>query len=388
MKILYHHRVRSQDGQAVHIAALIAALRALGHEVSVVEPPGYRRSAFGTSSPLLAWLKRHVPRRLYEAMELSYNIPDYVRLGRACRRTKPDFIYERYNLFSVAGVWVSRQARVPLLLEINAPLARERAAFGGLGSRHAANWFEAWTWRRASHALPVTHMLATMVNAAGVPPERMTVIPNAVDLAHFSPVDTEVAKQALGLADKTVMGFAGFMRPWHGLDKIIDFLGRPDVPKSLHLVLIGDGPALAPLQEQARRNGLHQRVTFAGIVGHDRISQYIAAFDIALQPRAVAYASPLKLFEYMALGKAIVAPDQPNIREVLIDGQNALLFDVDELDGLATAVIRLATDAPLRKRLGDAARSTLADKHMSWLDNARRVAAIGVALATRQGAPE
>jgi glycosyltransferase involved in cell wall biosynthesis len=382
MKIVYLHRVRSKDGQSVHIAALVAAFRTLGHQVTVVEPPGFHDAAFGDSSSLIAWLKLHIPRHLYEMLEASYNVPNYWRLARACRRVKPDFIYERYNLFSLAGIWVSRQMAIPLLLEINAPLAKERSEFGGLGARRIAGWIESWTWRHANHVLPVTRVLADLVTGSGVPQERITVIPNGVDLAQFSNVDTAAAKKRLGLEPAIVMGFAGFMREWHGLDRVIDLLARSDLPPSLHLLLVGDGPELPALRDQARRNGVERRITFTGLVSHHEMIDYLAAFDIALQPKAVIYASPLKLFEYMALSKPVIAPDQPNLREVLVDVENALLYKVDEDDALANCVNRLARDAPFRQRLGAAARSTLVERRMTWIDNARRITAIAGTLAS------
>ena len=86
--------------------------------------------------------------------------------------------------------------------------------------------------------------------------------------------------------------------------------------------------------------GVADRVQIVGLVAHEAIPGLVAGFDIALQPRVVAYASPLKLFEYMAAGKAIVAPDQPNIREVLVDGETALLFDPAASDTMWTAIRR------------------------------------------------
>jgi glycosyltransferase involved in cell wall biosynthesis len=109
----------------------------------------------------------------------------------------------------------------------------------------------------------------------------------------------------------------------------------------------------------------------------------VAGFDIALQPRAVAYASPLKLFDYMAAGRAIVAPDQPNIREILTDGETALLFDPARADGVWTAVLRLAGDAGLRGRLGGAARAEIERRRYTWAGNAARL----VAWAARDRVP-
>jgi glycosyltransferase involved in cell wall biosynthesis len=119
-----------------------------------------------------------------------------------------------------------------------------------------------------------------------------------------------------------------------------------------------------------------KRVTITGIIERDQVAGYIAGFDIALQPEVVAYASPLKLFEYMALGRAIVAPDAPNIREIVTNGVDCLLFDPEQPDGLAQALQRLAGDAALRERLGRAAIAKLAERRLTWRDNAVKVAAL------------
>ncbi len=111
------------------------------------------------------------------------------------------------------------------------------------------------------------------------------------------------------------------------------------------------------------------RITFTGLVARDRIPDVVAAFDIALQPDVVAYASPLKLFEYMALGCAIVAPDVANIREILSDGKNAVLFNAND-DAFRAAIERLSTDPALCARIGMAAKALVIDRPYSWDNNA------------------
>ena len=102
------------------------------------------------------------------------------------------------------------------------------------------------------------------------------------------------------------------------------------------------------------------------------MARYVAAFDIALQPAVVEYASPLKLFEYLALGKAIIGPAQPNLMEILTDGQNAVLFDPKAADGMAGAIGKLTSDAALRQRVGENAKKTISDKQLTWRENALR----------------
>jgi len=122
------------------------------------------------------------------------------------------------------------------------------------------------------------------------------------------------------------------------------------------------------------------RVHFLGPRPHGEVPELLAAFDVALVPAINPYASPLKLHEYMAAGLATVAPDQPNLREVLTSGENALLVPPDDGPALAAAIERLAADAELRERLGRAARRTVEERDLTWRGNARRVVAAVEAL--------
>jgi glycosyltransferase involved in cell wall biosynthesis len=371
MKILYHHRIRSKDGQYVHLEELTNALRAAGHDLVFVGPSAIEKEKFGADAGAVAWMKKHLPQAFYEILEFSYSFLDFVRLVRAVRRHRPDGIYERYNLYLPSGVWASKVFHLPLLLEVNAPLFAERSKYDGIALKRAAEAVERYTWRKADRVLPVTGVLGDIVKNAGVPSDRIQVIPNGIDPGKFRAApDREIAKRALNLEGKFVLGFAGFVRDWHGLDRVVDFLSEaPDV----HLLLVGDGPAAEGLIAKARDLNVDDRFTITGIVMRDQVASYLAAFDVALQPNVVAYASPLKLFEYLALGHAIVAPSTRNIREILVDGENALLFDPDSDEQLKQCIRRLHDDGSLRDRIGSQARATIDQKRLTWAANAERV---------------
>jgi glycosyltransferase involved in cell wall biosynthesis len=221
--------------------------------------------------------------------------------------------------------------------------------------------------------LPVSKVLGQIVSLAGIAEENIFVVPNGTSEAYLQLHSTCAAKAALGLIGKTVLGFTGFVREWHGLESVIDLLAEPHSPTDLHLAVVGDGPALGTLKERAERLGISTRVTLDGLVDQSRLPEYLTAFDIALQPSAVDYACPLKLFEYMATGKAIVAPNQANIREVLADQRTALLFDPANQGSFRDAVLALARDHQLRQDLGRAARESILDRGFTWTENARRV---------------
>ena len=391
MKILYHHRTASKDGQAVHIEEMIHSLRELGHEVRVVAPGQSDDATQGAAKGAdmgaeVGWVQRlrdNLPKAVYELLELCYSLVAYRRLARAAREFKPDVIYERYNLFLLSGLMLKKRLGLPLLLEVNAPLAQERGQFGGLGLPWLARWAEGVAWRGADFALPVTAVMGQHLTARGVPADRIVVIPNGINEEHFATAPTpDEAKQRLGWQGALVLGFTGFVRDWHGMDHVIRWMGSSDAPPEARLLVVGDGPARADLERLAAELQLGERVRFTGVIDRDRVPEHVAAFDIALQPAVVAYASPLKLFEYLALAKAVVAPNQPNIAEVLTHDANALLFDPEEEGALQRSLKRLSFDAALRARLGQGARDTIDRMDLTWLGNARRA----VELATRAGA--
>ncbi len=374
MKILYHHRTASKDGQAVHIEELTSALARLGHEVIVVGPASTAKASFGTESSIVATFRRGLPAAALEFLELAYNFLAYYHLKRAYQKHQPDAIYERYNLFCLAGLWLKRRYNLPMLLEVNAPLYTERSEFGGLALKRLAKWCEETVWRGADYVLPVTEVLARFVQEAGISRDKISVVPNAINPDRFRELaDKEATRQSLGLKDKTVLGFAGFLREWHGLDRIIDLLAHALSDLPVHLLIVGDGPARGALQSQITRLGVAENVTFTGLVARHEMAKYIAAFDIALQPAVRPYASPLKLFEYMIMRCAIMAPDTPNIRETLSHGESALLFDPDNSRSLCDAIRHLCGDEGLRHQLGNGARRAILDKGFTWENNARRV---------------
>lgn len=371
MRILYSHRIQSRDGQSVHIEELVSALRAAGHEVRVVGPGFYDPSDLGGESRVIAGVRALVPAWLAEVLELAYNVPAYRRLRRASDTFEPDLIYERYNLYFLAGAWLARRRGLPLYLEVNAPIVAERTDHSGLRLRRLAHALERRVWRAADRVLAVTSVLKDRIAAQGVDPARIAVIPNGVDPAVFP--ERSLSSEP---SDPVVLGFVGFVRAWHGLDAVIAALATYEGPPSVRLVIVGDGPASADLEAQVDALGMRDRVVFTGVAPREVIPAIVEGFDIALQPRVVAYASPLKVFEYMAAGRAIVAPDQPNIREVLQHEETALLFDPAVPGAVWQAIERLVHDRALRARLGSAAREEIVRRNYTWPANAERVSAL------------
>lgn len=375
MRILYHHRTASKDGQAVHIEEMIASMRKLGHEVRVVAPAVGDEGRMGGEVSWVQRLRSHLPSAVYELMELAYTWVAYRRLRAAADEFKPDVIYERYNLYLLAGLMLKKKLGIPLLLEVNAPLVQERSAHsGGLSLKRLARWAEGTAWRGADYVLPVTQVLGDHVRAYGVPDARIVVIPNGINEEHFAAAPApEQAKVERGLAGKLVLGFTGFVREWHGVDRVIRWMAGPAAPANAHLLVVGDGPIRPELEKLAAELGIAARVTFTGVIHRDQVPAWVASFDIALQPAVVPYASPLKLMEYLVMGKAVLAPRTPNLCEVLSDGRNALLFDGDTPGAMELALGRLCDDAELSASIAAGARATIDELDLTWDGNARKV---------------
>lgn len=370
LRILYNHRTRSRDGQSVHIDELIEALRAEGHDVTVVGPHRIDAMSHGIERDLL-------PKAIYELAELAFSAIEFLQLYMVGRKIKPHFIYQRANIHMLGAVWAARLLATSLFVEVNAPLAKERGKSPGLAWPKLARWSEHYLWRRATVILPVTEVLAREIAVAGVPRDRLSVVANGVDPSRFQRHEKHLAKTAAGLQDRLILGFVGYVREWHGLEHVLDLLAKDARLSKGHLVVVGDGPARPALMARAHRLGIAHRVFFTGVVARDDVAKIAATFDIALQPEVTSYASPLKLFEYMAMGHAIVAPDSANIREVLSHGEDALLFSPGNPQAFGEAVARLAADSELRQGLGARAAKNIEVQNRTWRANARRIAALG-----------
>ncbi len=350
----------------------------------MVAPSVSEKKEFGSEGGFVKSLKQHMPKAIYELMELAYSLVAYRKLAKAVKQHRPDVIYERYNLFLPAGVWVKKKFKLPFLLEVNAPLFDERGKHDGIALKRLARWTERYAWRNADVVLPVTQVLANRVMQENISADRIRVIPNGIDIDKFGEVpDSEKCKRMLGLDGRLVLGFTGFIRDWHGLDKVVDIVAK-DVDHKRHLLIVGDGPARESIEKRAINLGVQDRVTITGIVGRDDVARYVSAFDIALQPDVVDYASPLKVFEYLALGRAIVAPDKENIREILVHQNNALLFDNANMKSFFVAIEQLCENEQLRQRLAQNAKSAIHERGFTWINNVTKVVFLFDALLKKE----
>jgi glycosyltransferase involved in cell wall biosynthesis len=369
MRILYHHRTLADGAEGIHIAEMVRAFRELGHEVHVIG-----LAASGETAARRSWIARVrslVPAVVFEAASMAGNAVEYFEVRRAIRTLAPAFLYKRHARNDVAALWAARRAGVPAVLEVNClftgPGYRE---FEPLALEPLAVRFERLALRLADVRLAVSSPLARLIEA--IAGGGSTVLPNGADPARFDParVPADAVRARYGLGTAFVVGWTGVVREWHGLELLLDAVAR--VPEA-RLLIVGDGPARAAIDARAQALHLTDRVIVTGRVPHDEVPGYIAAMDAAVVAHdRTGVASPMKLLEYMAMAKAVVAPRLDNVRDVVDHDHTGLLFTPGDVDDLAQALGRLATDPGQRLRLGRNARAAI-ETDRNWRRNAERV---------------
>jgi glycosyltransferase involved in cell wall biosynthesis len=370
MRIVYHHRTLLDGAEGTHITEMIRAFESLGHSVTVASPGGAgARSAGGGQLP--AVLRRAMPGSLFELATAAHSVSERQLARRLLSKIKPGLVYKRHALNDVGMLRAARDLGIPTVLEVNV-----------LYSSSAHEAFEPLRFRRLARrteriALELATVVATVSTPLKVlaleiaPDARVVVVPNGVDPVRFSPRSSSPMRAQHGLPDDSVVvGWCGIMRPWHGLDLLLEAVSQT----GMYLMLIGDGPERSRIECYARQLGISSRLRCTGRVPQASMPEHLAAIDIGVvADDRLRYASPMKLVEYMAMGKPVVAPDLPNIRDLVTDGHEGMLFDPGHAQSLAERLLRLQ-DERLRAQLGERGRASV-ETERNWIRNAERVLA-------------
>jgi len=300
-------------------------------------------------------------------------------VAAAIERAGPyDLVYERYSLWSFAAMEQARAAGTRGLLEVNAPLIEEQAAHRGLRDARgavlaAARAFQAATALVAVSA-EVAAWLARWPSALGG--GRVQVLQNGVDPERFRP---DVRPTAPGPPGTFTVGFVGSMKPWHGLSVLIDAFARlHHDDAATRLLLVGGGPEDAAVRSKLAARGLTSAAVLTGVVAPSEVPGLLTSMDAAVAPYPDSkrfYFSPLKVYEYMAAGRAVVASRVGQLAAVIQHEGSGLLCSPADPQALAAALVRLRREPDLGVRLGRAARATVLQGH-TWDAVAAKVLAL------------
>lgn len=375
-------------GASVHVRAISQALAERGHDVNVVVVRGGRTPAHRFQPRIVEVPFDRTFKSLRRCIDgdgrsvLSSEIYSLL-LNSLCHEGlievedegKIDGIYERYSLWSVAGLRFAQSRGIPFVLEVNAPLVLEQLEYRDLALRETAEGIEKLLFSEADAIFVPSRELASYVISRVGERRRIFVVPNGVHPGYFSgPHPLEEESRAIP-RDGFTVAFLGSLKPWHGVGILLRAFKklRQRVPTA-RLLVVGNGPMYAEVEKLRQQLG-GEVVLLAGEMPHHEVPARLRAADVGVAPYPELdpfYFSPLKVIEYMAAGLPVVASSIGQLVDLIEHEQTGLLVQPGDPVGLAEALERLAFDRRMRSRLGRKGQRRALRKY-TWGGVAQRV---------------
>ena len=386
--LLHNSLPYKSGGYATRTHGLLSGMKALGHPIVGVTRPGFP-STTGSFSQ----------RRNIEAVDVIDNIryerlisqakvlprrdldafaEHYARLMRPIVEShRPAIIHAASNWWNgYGGLATAQQADVPFIYEVRGLWELTKSSrepeWSGSEAFLSDALREASVAQMADRVVTISGALRNELISRGVEADKIVLAPNAVDTERFAPRprDERLATD-MQIADKVVIGFAGTVTFYEGLDLLLRAVADMPVPvrEKTAVLIIGSGPALKDLQALVLELGLERVVRFVGRVDHALMPRYLSLFDIVPFPRlpipVCEIVPPIKPLEAMSMSKAVVVSTVQALAETIIDGSTGLHCNKGDVDDLRKVLERLIEDAPLRENLGAAAREWT-QQERSW----------------------
>jgi glycosyltransferase involved in cell wall biosynthesis len=365
-------------GAASHIKGFIEAAHQLGADVSLISNDEIAGLDQATLPTKIVWPEPVGSSRA--AFDVYNNLRFANTAIEEVEKQQPDFIYQRYARFSWAGVAAALRTKRPLFLEYNGSEVWVGRHWDRVDRLDLLARYEKLNLKAAARIFVVSEIERRNLLTAGIEPERIVVNPNGVDPDKFKPgVGGVEARRELDIApNEVVVGFVGTFGPWHGVEVLAQAITQMPSGLAVKFLLLGTGALRDRVEQTLRGASVLDRVIMLGTVAHERVPRLLDACDILVSPHvpldagAEFFGSPTKLFEYMAMGKGIVASRLGQIGEVLEHEKTALLVEPGNVLELTDAISRLMKSPELRAGLGAAARQAAIERH-TWKQNAQRV---------------
>lgn len=378
--------VFGSKGASIHVQEVIRALRRQGVQVRLfamrlgAEPPADLSDLPVHSLPEPP--QGDIARRERAAMASAATVQD------ALQNAGPfDCVYERYSLWSSAGMDYAESRGIPGILEVNAPLIEEQIRHRELVHREEAERIAARAFAAAHAIIAVSPGVAAYLDGYPQSRGRVHVLANGIDPARF-PAELFADRPQPDSSATFTIGFLGTLKPWHGLKLLLDvFIAMRSRDPDLRLLLVGDGPERAGIEQRIAKAGISGSVTLIGAVPPAEVANWLRQMDVGTAPYPEMerfYFSPLKIYEYMAAGLPVVASRVGGLDRVVREQETGLIYPPGDAAGLQAALAGLRADPALCRRLGQAARAEALTKH-SWDSVAARILAIAGLQKKEQG---
>ena len=365
-------------GAASHIKGVVEALRGLGAELEIISNDAIAGIDAADEKFTV------IPPETIGGTRALFDIHNNLVFTRAAvlliQQANPDFIYQRYARFSWAGVAAAVRTGRPLFLEYNGSEVWVGRHWDRVGSLKLLERYEALNLEAAARIFVVSEVERRNLEARGVAAEKIVLNPNAVDVQLFQPgIGGAALRRDFGITGTDLLaGFVGTFGPWHGVVQLAHAIKSLPEDLPVRFLFVGSGSLHGEVERLLTAERARGKVIFTGAVAHERVPALLDACDILIAPHVPLadgsdfFGSPTKIFEYMAMGKAIVASRLGQIGEVLVDHETALLVEPGDINALRVAIIDLVGYSDLRARLGANARATAVREH-TWTHNAQRV---------------
>ncbi len=350
-----------QKGASIHAQAVLQELLRAGHQVNLITVRPGGKPLPGIRLHLVPIFNSGGSDR--RSRELA-TIDADAAVWEILEQLQPELVYERYSLWGRSATLWAASTGVPSVLEVNAPLVQEQLEHRGLVHVEIAERVAQSAIGCAGTVICVSEAVKDWAQRVSPISRDIHVVPNGVDTRRITPSGQPVTSASAAIF---TVGFVGTLKPWHGVEILIDAmleLFRQD--HSWRLLLVGAGPQTAQLRRRATAAGILDAVEFTGSVAHSEVGSHLHRMDIGCAPYPLAsghYFSPLKVYEYLAAGLPVVASSVGQL-PTLLDGIGVLVTPGDATE-MAQALTALRQYERLRQQLRSAARCGAVERH-TW----------------------
>jgi glycosyltransferase involved in cell wall biosynthesis len=389
MRILYFNYMYDlwgvSLGSTIKAIELMKALRECGHDVKVVwrrEQENFNNGNYTPHKPPHP-VKKFLAKFLHESNQILTNVNFYLEEKDILEQEKPDLLISRLEAYTISSVYLANKKKIPVIVEADGPVAYEKMNYQDQFWTHQklVDYFEVAALKNSLLNFTVSNQLKQYFIEKGVPGDSIHVIPNGADPDRFRPdFPCDDVKQQYQLRNNLVIGFVGSFHYWHGVENLIQIIQETiNNHQDVKFLMVGDGgPLKNCLEKFIRETNLADQVHLTGLVKHEDIPKYIAAMDIVLSPYPrlkFGYYSPVKLYEYLSSGKAVVSSRMGQISEVIRDGENGFLCEPDDLPQMFRKISELIENPELIKRIGAQARKDVLN-HYTWKKRGEQLSAL------------
>lgn len=380
-----HLNLMSPSGFGTHMREMITAFEDEGCEVLPVimggidNPPEVKDDS--QESNAKSFFKKVLSKNIWRSLKdfnlLRFDKKAARRLEESILKFRPDMIYERCNYMQLSGIRMAQKHSVFHAMELNSPYIEQQRFLS-----KSYSFLESYAGNIEQKQLKGTDLPLAVVgplkeyfsNKYSVDPDKFLVTHDAFNKDNIL-LNKDRQKEIInhyGLSNKTIIGFVGSIFEWHGLDKLIKAFQKLPY-NNVKLLIVGYGSYMNELIELVEALGLEEEVIFTGGVPKNQVFNYISLMDICTAPDAAWYQSPVKIFEYGAMGKPIIAPDTEAVREIMDQEEDGILTDAT-VEGLREGLVHLLENRKKALVMGKKFQKKVLNDY-TWKKNARKVLA-------------